>query len=393
MKLQLSFIVTACAVLCTSPALRGQLTVTQMGGGPFTTNLSTLPTSSAFGKDEIGGGSLPQHKIPNVRDAIYGNDSSWIGDSLNSFIGVSLGATPVSVGQIAFGRDNTGTFFDRTAGTYTIQYTTTPNPTAATPDTAWVTIGTITQGAGDAGAFAASRRHAFNFAPVNATGVRIIAPGSSFGSGAAIDELELAAFAPAPLSLQGTGGTMDATRNIALATNGGVAFAKDLLGNGSFAPTHTIPNLNDGIYGNSNSWIGDSEDSFAGVRFAMPQTIERVAFGRDNTGGFADRAEGYYIVQYTRASNPDASTPNTSWTDIGPVFIDAAAADRALRHEYAFGAIPGVTGLRLITPGNGINTGAAIDELEVYVIPEPSASLLAVLSGLALIGTRRSRRS
>ena len=352
----------------------------------------------AFGKDEILGGSLDIHKIPRVRDGIYGNSNSWIGDSTNSFIGISLGATPVSVGQIAFGRDNTGTYFDRTAGTFTIQYTTVPNPNESTPASEWITIGTIAHEAGvndqprDAGILSQARRHAFNFPPVQATGVRIITPGSGIASGAAIDELEVAAFAPAPLKLEVTGGGMDFGTNIALAANGGMAFAKDLLGGGSYAPTHTMGNLNDGVYGNSNSWIGDTEDSFAGVRFATPNTIAKIAFGRDNTGTYSDRSSGYYLVQYTKDPAPDATTPETSWFDIGPVFLDAADVGRGLRHEYSFAPVAGVTGVRIITPGNGIVTGNAIDELEVYAVPEPTSGALALL-GVMMIGSRALRRN
>lgn len=389
MKIPFIPLAISCAALFSLSA-RAQLTVTELGGGLFPNNFSTQPASTAFGRDEIGGGSLPQHKIPNVRDAIYGNGNSWIGDSENSFIGISFGSAPLSVGQFAFGRDNTSTFFDRTAGTYTLQYTTTPNPDATTPEAGWITIGSLTQSQDDAGAFSSSRRHAFNFPSVSATGMRLITPGSSFASGAAIDELEFTSFAPAPLTLQLTGGALNPVTNIALDVNGGAAFAKDLINNGGF-PAHTIPHLNDGIYGNNNSWIGNSEDSFAGVRFTAPQSIERVAFGRDNTAGFADRADGYYLVQYTTATNPDASTADAEWMTIGPAFIDASEATRALRHEFSFSPVAGATALRIITPGNGLGSGRAIDELEVYAIPEPGSAMLACV-GLATL-FRRQRRS
>ena len=382
--LPLALVVAVSAVL----SAQGQFTVTQMNGS-FSTNYSTLPTSTAFGRDEIGGGGLAIHKIPNIRDGVYGNDSSWIGDSQDSFVGISFGTTPLSVGQFAFGRDSTGTYSDRTAGTYTLQFTTVPNPNASTPEAAWTTIGSLTQSQDDAGLYSSSRRHAFNFTPVSATGMRLIAPGSSFVNGADIDELEFAPFAPAPLTLQTVGSTMNFATNIALVTNGGVPFAKDLLQNGAYLE-HTIPHLNDGLYGNAQSWIGDSEDSFAGVRFAAPSTIGRVAFGRDNTGQFGDRADGYYLVQYTRAANPSATTPESDWFDIGPAFVDAVAADRGLRHEYSFAPVAGATGLRVISGGNGIATGRAIDELEVYAapIPEPGTASLA-LAGLVLLARRR----
>lgn len=133
---------TAAALLASIATLPAQLTLIEIGGPPLAGNLSTAGGSTAFGKDEIGGGSIPVHKIPNIRDGVYGNGNSWIGDSLNSFIGINLGATPLRIGSVAWGRDNTATFGDRSVGTYTLEYTTEPNPTAAT--TAWTAVGSVT---------------------------------------------------------------------------------------------------------------------------------------------------------------------------------------------------------------------------------------------------------
>jgi hypothetical protein len=94
-------------------------------------------------------------------------------------------------------------------------------------------------------------------------------------------------------------------------------------------------------------------------------------------------------VQYTTASNPDASTADADWINIGPVFYDANDPTRALRHEYSFSPVADATALRIITPGAGINTGRAIDELEVYAIPEPGSVLLASLGGAAMLMRRR----
>jgi hypothetical protein len=174
--------------------------------------------------------------------------------------------------------------------------------------------------------------------------------------------------------------------NIALA---GTAFAKDLLGGGTFA-AHTIPHLNDGIYGNPNSWIGDSEASFAGINLGGSKLINRVAFGRDNTGAFGDRSTGNYLLQYTTAANPTAATPDASWTTIGPTFIDVVDADHALRHGYQFTPVL-ATGVRLFTPGNGIGSGMAIDELEVFAVPEPSSVALLALGGVLFVWRTRRR--
>ncbi|HEX2751096.1 MAG TPA: hypothetical protein VHM91_24015, partial [Verrucomicrobiales bacterium] len=291
-------VATGIVVLSGALTASAQLTLNQIGGTIGGGNYGTLAGTSAFAFDVIP--AAPTHTIAHANDGIYGNPNSWIGNSNNSFVGLNFGATAVPLGRVAWGRDNTATFFDRTAGVYSLNYTQVPNPGAGlavtgNPATGWAPIGSVNylyQGAAGS-PISMSLRHLWNFPSVNATGIQLVAPGNSFANGAAIDELEAYAPAASPLTLVTTGGTMGAG-NIGLTST---AFAKDLLGGGSF-PAHSIPHLNDGIYGNPNSWIGDSESSFAGLNFNGSFTVNHVAFGRDNTGGFADRAGGTYLLQY-----------------------------------------------------------------------------------------------
>jgi hypothetical protein len=376
---------------------RAQLTLSQIGGTIDSGNYGTLSGTGAFGLDEIGGGGFSIHKIPNIRDGVFGNSNSWIGDSPNSFIGLNFGAATVPVNHVAWGRDNTGTFGDRTAGTYTVHYTQVPNPgtglgVTGDPSTGWATIGSVNyayQGNDDAaGPIAMSRRHAWNFPSVNATGIRLTAPGSSFADGAAVDELE--AFSTpfsAPVSLVTTGGTMNVSTNLSLT---GTAFAKDLIAGGAFPAHDSIGNLNDGMYGNENSWIGETAGSFAGVAFSASNTIERIAFGRDNTGTYGDRSGGAYVLQYTTVPGPNALTLETDWLTIGNIWLDGDSLASADRHEYSFAPV-NATGVRLLVGGVGVASGRAIDELEVYAaVPEPTSTAVLLLAGLGLLRRRRA---
>ncbi|MFT7640755.1 MAG: hypothetical protein ACI9G1_002499, partial [Pirellulaceae bacterium] len=57
----------------------------------------------------------------------------------------------------------------------------------------------------------------------------------------------------------------------------GTAFAKDLIFGGGNA-SHQISHLNDGVYGNPNSWIGNNNSglsSFAGIALAAASSIDR----------------------------------------------------------------------------------------------------------------------
>lgn len=330
------------------------LTLEETGGAIFTTNYSLQAGATAFAKDLVGNGQYaPTHTIPNLNNGTYSNPSSWIGNSTNSFCGVSFGSTPVSLARVAWGRDNTGTYFDRSAGTYVLEYTTTPNPTASTPANEWTLIGTATY---PANSLPYSLRHAFSFPPVMATGIRLTVPGTGVADGACVDELEAGPAAPfVPVfKLMATGGSLDPATNMALT---GMAFAKDSIPG---FPIHVTPHLNDGRIGNNFSWIGGTPNSFCGISFPTARSIGRIAFARDNTGFYTDRTLGGYVVQYTTVPNPTEATPDGSWTTIGTLTLEPSIPTPSRRHVYEFAPV-NATGIRLRPPA-----GACIDELEIY---------------------------
>jgi hypothetical protein len=173
-------------------------------GGTFAAN-NLAAGGTAFAKDVI---AAAPHAIGKVNDGNYGNANSWIGGSSDSFVGINLGATPVSLNRIAFGRDNLGNFGDRVAGTYTVQFTTVPNPNASTPEAGWTSFGTITY---PGSIPSPAVRHLYAFPTVAATGVRIRT--QSAGPEVCIDELELyAAPTVAPVVGADTLLRLDSTR-------------------------------------------------------------------------------------------------------------------------------------------------------------------------------------
>ncbi len=158
-------------------------------------NLARRPGAAPFVIDSLTG--YPIHNYVGLTDGVYGNNNSWIGNSGSpGYAGVSFGGL-FSVNSIAFGRDNTGTFSDRTLGTYTLQFTRVATPGSATlvtgnPDTGWANIGTLNYQSAGTGLFASpSRRHRFTFTPVDATGIRLVVPGTGLGAGTCLDELEV----------------------------------------------------------------------------------------------------------------------------------------------------------------------------------------------------------
>ena len=175
-------------------------------------------------------------------------------------------------------------YLDRTIGTYTLQYTTVATPDASTPDTddgatGWANIGTIQYLPGTENAtFTSYVRHRFDVAaggsPIAATGLRIKVSDGSID----LDEIEVNPL-PDPVPpisnfieinaasgfeinwdrneglFSTTASPAPAPVNDASATRGATAFTSTDLGPVRGIPFHRALNLNDGLYGNSHSWI------------------------------------------------------------------------------------------------------------------------------------------
>ena len=193
-----------------------------------------------------------------------------------------------------------------------------------------------------------------------------------------------------------TGGSL-VPYNVAAQSRGGTAFAQNVYLNGGNA-SHQIDHLNNETYGNNESWLAYSGQSFAGVAFDAPYTITSIAFGRDNGGNdgneYTDRYLGEYTLQYTTVAGPDESTPDGDWISIASLTYDGVFPDATgwLRHLYRFDPIPGATGVRVLV--NDLGQGwIAIDELEVGAVPEPATMMLGLLgfAGLAAVVSRRRR--
>ncbi|RMG39217.1 MAG: DUF1549 domain-containing protein, partial [Planctomycetota bacterium] len=86
----------------------------------------------------------------------------------------------------------------------------------------------------------------------------------------------------------------DEAGNLALASRGAQASASSLLPGYAI---HQIPHLTDGRYGNGHSWISNEPGrGWAQVDLGRPQRIERVVWGRDREGRYADRVPVAYRI-------------------------------------------------------------------------------------------------
>ena len=185
---------------------------------------------------------------------------------------------------------------------------------------------------------------------------------------------------------------------------GASAFTSSDLGPELGIPFHVAGNLNDSLYGNSNSWIGGNLPGnvpapYAAIKLGGFFNVSSIAFGRDNgngayddstpgtdcCGGQADdRSLGVYTLQFTRVANPSASTTDTGnaatgWQTVATLdyqwsddTIPGGGFTSYLRHEYEIvdGDFPLLaTGIRLLVPATGLNGGTDIDEIEIFGTP------------------------
>jgi mono/diheme cytochrome c family protein len=118
------------------------------------------------------------------------------------------------------------------------------------------------------------------FAPVRAKKVRFTIE-STNSLEPCLDELEV-------LSSEGS--------NVALASAGASVTAS---GQRIVADIHDLLYVNDGVYGNSRSWMSNTTGTgWVSIEFAREETIERVVWSRDRTGNFKDRLARTYRLEY-----------------------------------------------------------------------------------------------
>lgn len=89
-------------------------------------------------------------------------------------------------------------------------------------------------------------------------------------------------------------------RNVALASRGTIATAS---GSIVVANRHELEHINDGRYGNSRSWMSSEKGKgWVILDFVDEKMIERLVWGRDRQGKFADRLPLDYVIEVAGAS-------------------------------------------------------------------------------------------
>jgi mono/diheme cytochrome c family protein len=137
-----------------------------------------------------------------------------------------------------------------------------------------------------------ARRNEEHFATRTARSIRFTIRNTS-GSEPCLDELEV----------------FSGSRNVALASEGTAAESS---GNLPGFEIHQLKQVNDGLYGNSHSWISnESGKGWVQLNFARLQPIDSIIWSRDRDGQFADRIPTDYLIELKDDSgqwNPIASS-------------------------------------------------------------------------------------
>jgi len=127
-------------------------------------------------------------------------------------------------------------------------------------------------------------------------------------------------------------------RNVALATNGTKASASGTLPGYEI---HKLEHINDGHHGNSRSWISsEAGHGWVQLEFPRAERIDRIVWGRDREGKFADRVATSYRIeaaletnawQLVASSDDRAPFNGATQKPTGPVyrFDDFTAAEAA----------------------------------------------------------------
>lgn len=170
-----------------------------------------------------------------------------------------------------------------------------------------------------------------------------------------------------PLCLAGEFDTEDA---LTFSGNGLArpAVAKDSMP--EFGKVYRAANINDGRYGPAASWVSNSRNSWIKIDLGKATPINQVTFGRDRLGEFNDGDPGQFVVALAVDDNVYADGNNSNdEKEYTPVFVSSQAGFTGTisgPETIVAQFDPQVARFIKITFEN---EGAAIDEVEAFLVP------------------------
>ncbi len=219
-----------------------------------------------------GSRTSDSHRLEHLNDGKYGNGRSWMADTAGrGWLQFEL-PEPTRISKIVWSRDREGVFSDRLATAFTLE-------AGASPESL-VILAHVPPPRPAVNA----RVNTDRFPPVKAKRVRFSVRATN-NLEPCVDELEVF----------DTNGV-----NVALASAGTTATSS---GDTVAADRHELRFVNDGEYGNSRSWMsGEHGGGWVALEFSEERTIDRVVWGRDRKGEFADRLATNYVIEVAGAA-------------------------------------------------------------------------------------------
>lgn len=214
-----------------------------------------------------GSQTSDRHQLKHINDGQYGNDRSWMSEAKGrGWVQLEL-PKPELISKIVWGRDRLGMFSDRLAIAYTIEAGLSLNSlqtiAQVSPKRSMVNAKMNI----DRIASMVARRLRFTIRATNS-----LEP--------CIDELEV-------FDVSG--------KNVAAAKSGATVQAS---GSNITPDRHELPFVNDGIYGNSRSWMSsETGKGVLEVSFSQACKIDRIVWGRDREGVYSDRMATEYSIE------------------------------------------------------------------------------------------------
>ena len=223
-------------------------------------SLGTKVTASGSRTSEI-------HRLEHINDGRYGNGRSWMSDEAGRGWVVFELPEAARINKIRWSRDRDGVLNDRLPTAYTIE----AGPKLDEMQSLVSQAPLRPQ--------INSKSNSDRFAPVKTKKIRFTI-NSTNNLEPCIDELEV-------FTREG--------KNVALATVGTKATSS---GSNVVPDRHELKQINDGRYGNSRSWMSkEFGKGWVVLEFEKEQTIERVVWGRDREGEYADRLATDYRIE------------------------------------------------------------------------------------------------
>lgn len=288
-----------------------------------------------------------EHAIAHLNDGCYGNDCSWVAaTSGEEWAQIKL-AEAAKVAKVVFSRDRQGRLADRVPVSFEVRL--------SLDGDQWATVARIASKAATAGGTGMSRPPARGFSanvPPPPPPPRLDRDG------------RLAGAPPASATDGGTG----MPRPLAVPRQDELGFPNLALGPTAKAAAssllpgheiHQIAHLNDGLSGNSHSWISQSDPSWAEIDLGAAYWVYRVALGSDSSGRYSDRAATAFSILGATEHSQDANA--ATWKT---VYKHASGEAVHTRQEFKFQPVQARWVRIAIAATNGGE--ARIDELEIF---------------------------